>query len=109
RIYLWVLVFLWLRWLREYIMRGAPHWKEPRLGEQAMRLQMRFCLIGSLLLFSILFLPTRSTQAQAQIDGAPSEIPPWRKVLTGEDAKRVEELEKKIEELRQAGKYTEAQ
>jgi tetratricopeptide (TPR) repeat protein len=34
---------------------------------------------------------------------------PWRRVLTGVDAKRVEELAAKVTELRQAGKNTEAQ
>jgi tetratricopeptide (TPR) repeat protein len=41
----------------------------------------------------------------------PPAIPPapWQRVLKGEDTKRVEELEKKIEALRRAGKNAEAQ
>ncbi len=49
--------------------------------------------------------------AQPQADGPAkkqAEIPPYKRMLTGDDAKRVEELEKKIKELRQAGKYAEA-
>src|SRR5205085_2144755 len=38
-----------------------------------------------------------------------SEDAPWQHVLTGEDAKKVEKLEKQIEELRKTGKYREAQ
>ena len=34
---------------------------------------------------------------------------PWRHVLTGDDAKRVAELEEQITKLRQGGKYAEAQ
>src|SRR5262249_9770098 len=40
---------------------------------------------------------------------APSEDAPWRRVLTGADAKRVEELEKQLNELEAAGKFAEAQ
>jgi hypothetical protein len=36
-------------------------------------------------------------------------VPPYRRLLTGADAKRVEELEKKIDDLREAGKLNEAQ
>src|SRR5437870_12627916 len=57
------------------------------------------------LLGFLVWLPCANAQAQP----APAAIPPWQRVLTGDDAKRVEELEKKINELRQAGKYTEAQ
>jgi len=39
----------------------------------------------------------------------PSADPAARREFAGDDAKRVEELEKKIEELRQAGNYSEAQ
>jgi CHAT domain-containing protein/tetratricopeptide (TPR) repeat protein len=37
------------------------------------------------------------------------EAPPWQRVLAAEDSRRVEELEKKIAALSQAGKYDEAQ
>src|SRR5207244_4596478 len=57
------------------------------------------------LLGFLVWLPCANAQAQP----APAAIPPWQRVLTGDDAKRVEELEKKIEELRALGKYTEAQ
>jgi tetratricopeptide (TPR) repeat protein len=35
-------------------------------------------------------------------------LAPWQRMLKGEDAKRVEELEKKVDELRRAGKNAEA-
>jgi CHAT domain-containing protein/Tfp pilus assembly protein PilF len=47
--------------------------------------------------------------AEASAQQATAEPPPWQRLLNGKDAKRVEELEKQIDELRQAGKYTEAQ
>jgi CHAT domain-containing protein len=45
--------------------------------------------------------------ASAQPESKKPDEPPYRRVLTGEDAKRVERLEKQIEDLRRAGKFAE--
>ena len=42
-------------------------------------------------------------------DQPPEGKAPWQLVLTGDDAKRVAELEEQITKLRQGGKYAEAQ
>ena len=62
-----------------------------------MRLMSRFCETRLWLLFSILQLPVLFAQASGQEKPARNEISPWQRVLKGEDAKRVEELEKKID------------
>ncbi len=39
----------------------------------------------------------------------PPDAAPWQRLLTGDDAKRVEDLERKFAELYEAGRYAEAQ
>jgi CHAT domain-containing protein/tetratricopeptide (TPR) repeat protein len=58
-----------------------------------------------------LTLPSTATaQPQPSEPVKPAaEEPPWRRVLTGSDARRVAELTKQIDELEAAGKLTEAQ
>src|SRR5260370_41458461 len=42
-------------------------------------------------------------------DGPGPEVPPWKRVLTGDDAKRASQLVKQVEELEATGKFAEAQ
>src|SRR5262249_624178 len=64
-----------------------------------MRILARISLILGFLLLDGPFPPVGASE---------SDDPPWKRLLTGENAKRVEELEKKIHELYQAGRYAEA-
>lgn len=47
-------------------------------------------------------------QTQPSARSQPAALPPWQRMLTGEDKKRVEELEQRVTELQKAGDYAEA-
>jgi len=61
-------------------------------------------LASSILILGFLFLkgPLQTTASGA------SDDPPWKRLLTGDLAKRVEELEKKIREFYETGRYADA-
>jgi Flp pilus assembly protein TadD len=65
---------------------------------------------GSVVLAVSLLQPGPTGQA---LPSPPTEKPraeaPWQRLLTGDDAKQVEELERKVVELYEAGRYAEAQ
>src|SRR5262249_10517880 len=93
--------------LYHYHMQG-PALPEASCGELPMHLLTRFCVMRWLLLCTLLQLPVLFARASAQEKAAQNDVSPWQRVLKGEDAKRVEELQKKLEELRQTGKFTDA-
>jgi tetratricopeptide (TPR) repeat protein len=68
-----------------------------------------FYVIRLVLLCTVPLLTVLFAGISAQENPAHNKVPPWQRVLKGADAKRVKELEKSIQELRQAGRYTEAQ
>src|SRR6266478_1025921 len=63
---------------------------------------MRLLAFGFLMLGFLLVEPLPSTAARA------SDDPPWKRLLTGENAKRVTELEQKVHEHYEAGRYADA-
>ena len=78
-----------------------------------MLLNLHMRIVWAILCIQVVFL-TAPSQTTAQPNaGDPAKKAaadaPWKPVLAGADAKKVEELEKKITELRIAGKYAEAQ
>jgi tetratricopeptide (TPR) repeat protein len=77
-----------------------------------MRSRFYFFWAGwAILCAAVLHFPLApGTRAQSQpADEQPTQEPPWKRVLTGDDAKRVHELQQKVEELWKAAKDTEAQ
>jgi hypothetical protein len=68
-----------------------------------------FGVSGAGLLLLVLTRPALPQATKAAGDKVPAEVPPYERQLTGEDARRVAELDKKIEELREVGKLSEAQ
>src|SRR5262249_39364701 len=80
------------------------------LGIVIMYLLSRFPFLLGVVLSAIIDLqvPVRAA-AQTKQNPKPEDDAPWKHVLTGEDAKKVEKLEKEIEELRKAAKYRDAQ
>ncbi len=49
-----------------------------------------------------------TSQEPASRAGAPAKLPPWRRVLAGEFAAKVEVLEKRIDDLEMKGEFAEA-
>jgi hypothetical protein len=78
-----------------------------------MRLSFRVSRTAFVLGLASWFLLTPTSQTLPPSGTAKERVgpekPPWLRQLTGADAKRVQELEKKVEELRQAGQFAAAQ
>jgi|GEM_PF-4245227 len=75
-------------------------------GSLAMRARLVSFALAMILLSDCLLVPASGGAAEA---GQPAaERAPWQRRLQGEDRKRVEELQKQFDALREAGKYADA-
>src|SRR5262249_28254426 len=66
--------------------------------------------VSLLLLALILFTSRQCADAQSEPTATKEQAkdPPWKRALKGEDAKKAEQLEKKIAQFKEAGKFAEA-